>query len=517
MHAYLLAGAYLSLACWLCVNAGMALAVRFWGRVKGGYVLVSIMLAVACTEAIGQGIVQIYAYDMAPVRLQWLVSVVWSLPVVVATMILHVALTFHRVKHSVRWMLPVYVLAALLAVVALSGDCYVPGSLNAYRLAFLGLEFTHVHAAYTWIGYVYVLVVPFLNIVSYSIVGLAYLRGRTAAFPVFLGAGLLVLVTASDALVRLEIIRGPQLLPLGMVFFSAMVALAFLFRYMAVSHDLSRQTRSLNERTEQLRKSRRLLRHLQSELGRTQQLAAVGEMAAVIAHEVRNPLAVITNAIASLRREGLPRDNYETLLSILEEESLRLNRLVGHLLSYTRPINLQRQRVILHDLTQRAMVMSPHREANIVYEPTNVRGQIWADPDLLRQVFDNVIENAVQATGGKGKVTIELAPMRRDSHDGFLVTFTDDGEGMDTQVRNRAKDPFFTTRPSGTGLGLAIVTRIVEAHRGDIWFENLDDQGTRVNLFLPIGAETELSPSVRRQLDTTPTEVDDSNAPSALG
>jgi signal transduction histidine kinase len=127
---------------------------------------------------------------------------------------------------------------------------------------------------------------------------------------------------------------------------------------------------------------------------------------------------------------------------------------------------------------------------------------IWGDPGLLRQVFDNLIENAVQAMGGLGTdgaphglaiagsrtLLISIRAAKRDEVDGVHVDVQDTGEGMDTHVRLRAKDPFFTTRPSGTGLGLAIVDRIVDAHDGEISITSRPGIGTTISVFLPIGA-----------------------------
>jgi signal transduction histidine kinase len=127
----------------------------------------------------------------------------------------------------------------------------------------------------------------------------------------------------------------------------------------------------------------------------------------------------------------------------------------------------------------------------------------------LRQVFENLVDNAVQAmgvtaNGSSGmpihdgsspaavrispRLTIAIRPSRRESIDGVHVDVQDTGEGMDAHVRLRAKDPFFTTRPSGTGLGLAIVDRIIEAHDGDLSITSRPGQGTTISVFLPIGA-----------------------------
>lgn len=150
-------------------------------------------------------------------------------------------------------------------------------------------------------------------------------------------------------------------------------------------------------------------------------------------------------------------------------------------------------------------MLAAHRtEAKVSFDEGSVRGQVWGDSNLLRQVIDNLVDNAVQATGGTGNVQVDVKGTTKDGIDGYLVTVTDDGEGMDTQVRSRAKDPFFTTRPSGTGLGLAIVNRIVEAHGGELQLASRAGEGSTVSIFLPVGSESVPPPEPRRTLDTDP-------------
>jgi signal transduction histidine kinase len=216
----------------------------------------------------------------------------------------------------------------------------------------------------------------------------------------------------------------------------------------------------------------------------------VGELSAVVAHEVRNPLAIISNAVATLRRSGIGDADRETLLGILDEESSRLNHLVGDLLRYTRPVNLERQLVSLRELVERGMALADgklHLDAELCEpEPTE---KIWADPNLIRQVIENLIDNAIQAMSTGGQLTVTLLNGEIDGVRGVEIQIRDTGEGMDTLVRSRALDPFFTTRPSGTGLGLAIVARIVDAHGGSLRIKSKAGSGTVMHVFLPCSAE----------------------------
>jgi signal transduction histidine kinase len=227
---------------------------------------------------------------------------------------------------------------------------------------------------------------------------------------------------------------------------------------------------------------------------RQEQLAAVGELSAVIAHEVRNPLAIISNAVATLRRENVDAADRETLLGILDEETSRLNHLVGDLLRYARPVDVQRQLLNVREILGRALAVAGQRtDVTIEVIENGEAPRAWGDASLLRQAFENLISNAIQAMAGGGSLTVTLSPCDVDGAPGLELDIQDTGEGMDTLVRKRALDPFFTTRPAGTGLGLAIVARIVDAHGGRLTIDSKAGQGTRVSVTLPVGSEEPLS------------------------
>src|SRR5690606_28849458 len=134
---------------------------------------------------------------------------------------------------------------------------------------------------------------------------------------------------------------------------------------------------------------------VQDELVRKQQLAAVGELAAAIAHEVRNPLAVIVNAVSGLRRSRLKTEEREMLLDIVDEETARLNRLVTDLLRFARPVQVNRSQVSLVELCSRARSVADGEREILVTMPEDPQIQnVWVDPGLFRLVFDNLLENA---------------------------------------------------------------------------------------------------------------------------
>lgn len=274
------------------------------------------------------------------------------------------------------------------------------------------------------------------------------------------------------------------------------VAAMLLHSYRGTQGRLAETTSSLRARTEELRRSHAELEKVQSELVRKEQLAAVGELAASIAHEVRNPLAVIVNANAGLRRSTLSEDERETLLSIIEEETDRLNRIVGDLLRFARPVAARRSAVSVADLCDDVRRNGPagyHITVDISDDPA--LEILWVDPGLFRVVLDNLVSNACQAMRPGGTVVVAV---RRDllSDGGEAIAFdvADSGHGMDPPVLQRATHPFFTTRPSGTGLGLPIVQRIVEAHGGELSLSSRPSAGTTATVRVPLMQRKSSSP-----------------------
>ncbi|MGH7295760.1 MAG: two-component system sensor histidine kinase NtrB, partial [Polyangiaceae bacterium] len=328
------------------------------------------------------------------------------------------------------------------------------------------------------------------------LVARAYLSGRREALAVVVGTTVLLATTINDVGVATGAFTTGYLVDAGIVAFVVGIATMPSARYAGVVVELERRTKELRTRTRELRRSYEELRTAQEELVKKEQLAVVGELAAVIAHEVRNPLAIISNAVAGLRKQAISREDHDTLLLILDEETNRLNRLVTDLLRYARPVNVQRQHFSLADLLDRSLSLANADRDSIRIELKIEchEGRIWGDSNLLRQVFDNLVDNAIQAMGTNGALTVRIRAATEDGVDGLAVDIIDTGEGMDTQVRSRARDPFFTTRPSGTGLGLAIVDRIVDAHGGHFAIESRAGEGTTVTVFLPHGSPSEPPP-----------------------
>lgn len=265
------------------------------------------------------------------------------------------------------------------------------------------------------------------------------------------------------------------------------VSLGVIAALVARGRRLAALEKQTAEMAERLRAAEAALSTAESAASEKEQLAAIGELSAMIAHEIRNPLTIIGNAVTTLRRKETTAQDRSTLLGILEEEAGRLSRLMNDLLSYARPVSLELSPVELHEVVERALALVPqHGGVDVeLIEPDPV-GEVMGDANLLRQVFENLVTNAAQAMSREGgTLTVHISESHEPGVKGVDVIVEDTGEGMDTSVRDRALLPFFTTRPSGTGLGLAIVARFVRAHGGKLEIKSAAGKGTSVRVFLP--------------------------------
>ncbi len=309
-------------------------------------------------------------------------------------------------------------------------------------------------------------------------------------------SGLWVLGGCYDIVVQLTRLRAVYVLEhIGIV---ASISMSWILvgRFVRTSEALEARTRELNASYENLQQT-------QAELLAKEQLAAVGELSAVIAHEVRNPLAIIKNAVSGLRRRELPEADRAVLHGILDEEAERLNRLVTDLLAFARPVTPQRRDVPIAELVSRAIELAragSRTPADVQVELDVDAGpsSLACDPDLLRQALVNVAENALEAMPRGGTLTVRVEATTLGGEPAVALVFRDTGEGMDASVRSKARDPFFTTRPSGTGLGLAIVERIARAHGGAVELESRSGLGTTVSLLLPDRRPSQEPPTPRK-------------------
>jgi signal transduction histidine kinase len=235
------------------------------------------------------------------------------------------------------------------------------------------------------------------------------------------------------------------------------------------------------------------LARAQSELVKRERLAALGELAAVVAHEVRNPLGVLFNSIGSLRTivdAGAPAEKLEdarTLLTIASEEAHRLNRIVSDLLQFVRPYEMALLPCSVADLLRDVVNETSHaRRIHVDVEPD--LPLVDMDAGYMRQALLNLLLNALQAQPAAGDVTVRASAEERAGRSSVRIDITDTGPGIPPSVRSAMFEPFFTTKATGTGLGLAIVKRIVDAHGGHLDCDS-KTTGTTFSVSLPVESE----------------------------
>jgi signal transduction histidine kinase len=407
-----------------------------------------------------------------------------------AVLNVHFSLCFLNFKNRLRVVSPLYLLAAGFFVANLAGAFWQPGKSRLVVSDVFGQRVEHYVANASFIGNAFYLVGLLETLATVGILLKAYRSGRRDALASLIGIGLTVPAVVNDVGLASGLFRNTiALLPHAFLIFAFGVAGTVLMRYRLAAGGLEQTTQRLQLRTDELRSSYAELRVVQSELVTKNQLAAVGELAAAIAHEVRNPLAVIVNAVAGLRRASGREEDRTILLSIVDEEAARLNRLVTDLLRFARPVSVKRSPVSLVELANRSRSQAEDGHDVIVAIDGDPEIQtVWVDPNLFRLVFDNLVRNACQSMRGGGRVDIVVTRGKLANGPAVSIQIKDHGHGMEPEVRERALDPFFTTRPSGTGLGLPIVQRIVEAHGGELTIESEEGSGTNVTLLLPLGA-----------------------------
>jgi two-component system nitrogen regulation sensor histidine kinase GlnL len=242
------------------------------------------------------------------------------------------------------------------------------------------------------------------------------------------------------------------------------------------------------------------LHQLEAEMRRGQTLAAAGQIAMGLAHEIRNPLGAIRGAVQLLKRELGDEARWREYTDVLLKEVDRVNRIIEMLLDLGRPVALRPVPLNIHQLLERVALMSEElaAERGVVivrrYDPS--LPPILADEDRILQVFHNLVRNAIEAMPRGGRLTLitrlSMNPLfaKVDLGQGprsmAEVQVVDEGAGIPEATLNRLFTPFFTTKDTGLGLGLALCHRVVEEHKGAIQIASQPGKGTAVSCFLPI-------------------------------
>jgi nitrogen-specific signal transduction histidine kinase len=256
-----------------------------------------------------------------------------------------------------------------------------------------------------------------------------------------------------------------------------------------------RQASKSRELLAALEETNRQLQRAEAEARRSERLAALGQLSAGLAHEIRNPLGVIKGSAEMLTQKLQPSQPLAAeLAGFISSEVNRLNALVARFLDFARPQHVELSAVRISQIVDRALesVQNQFPNARVKVERNYAAAlpEVQADPQLCEQVFINLITNGFQAMDGqpaRGEAIMRIAIQSDTSgaKPGVSVLIEDTGPGVPLELRDQIFNPFFTSKKDGVGLGLAIVAKIVDDHRGSIRLETHSTGGARFRVFLP--------------------------------
>jgi signal transduction histidine kinase len=223
---------------------------------------------------------------------------------------------------------------------------------------------------------------------------------------------------------------------------------------------------------------------LEEELAKSQRFAAIGETAAMVGHDLRNPLQGMAGAVYNLKTEEDSRLSKEgrEMLQLIEEGIGRSDKIINDLLEYSRELHLELSETNLKSITQDDLEKVKIPKGIHVVNSTKNQPPMQLDVDKMRRVFLNLTLNAVDAMPDGGTLTIATTR----SGDNVHITFKDTGEGMTTETLAKLWSPLYTTKAKGMGLGLPIAKRLVEAHGGSISVETKLGKGSTFTVTLPV-------------------------------
>jgi two-component system sensor histidine kinase HydH len=229
------------------------------------------------------------------------------------------------------------------------------------------------------------------------------------------------------------------------------------------------------------------VRRLQDEIRRTEKLAAIGGLAAGVAHEIRNPLSSIKGIASYYKDKFEDGSEDKEMAGVMIEEVDRLSRVISELLEFARPTKLNLKPSNLNELLKHSARLieqeatAKNVQVQMDLNPDSVRADV--DPDRLTQCFLNLYLNALQVMENGGQLTIRSSTRGDDS---VVIDIKDNGAGISPDDLGKIFDPYYTTKPKGTGLGLPIVHKIIEAHQGQVKVRSTVGQGTVFSIILPL-------------------------------
>lgn len=300
------------------------------------------------------------------------------------------------------------------------------------------------------------------------------------------------------ALDRFEVTRenaGQLLLRIAFFFLVAMIVNRFVMEYRL-------QVRRYQELSENLSEANRNLKQAQAEARRAERLAALGQLSAGLAHEIRNPLGVIKGSAEILHQKAAESDSLSKELSkelagYIYTEVNRLSALVSRFLDFARPSRLDLRREELPEVMEASLKAVAQQGATarvqIFKDYAPALPKLMIDRELCEQAFTNLLANACEAMGDEGgELRIRIRPGPHaggtgDDGDNVVVEIEDTGPGVPPEMKEQIFNPFVTTKETGVGLGLAIVSKIIDAHGGTIKLVNPPDKGACFQVTLPAG------------------------------
>ena len=249
--------------------------------------------------------------------------------------------------------------------------------------------------------------------------------------------------------------------------------------------DAEKKLKEYSERMEELVEERtQELSEANERLLRREKLAVLGQLAGGVGHELRNPLGVISNAVYFLRSTLAGADEKTVeYLDILMEEVQNANKIIGDLLDMGRIRTPEREEVMLSSAINGVLQNIPCPEnIEVHYETPEDEPAVFIDPAQLKQILNNLVENAYQAMPEGGELTLDVASEK----DRIRLRVVDSGEGIPEENMTKIFEPLYTTKPRGIGLGLAISKDLVEANGGQIEVESIEERGTTFTVLLPV-------------------------------
>ncbi len=240
------------------------------------------------------------------------------------------------------------------------------------------------------------------------------------------------------------------------------------------------------ETYKKLEEKNQQLKETQDRLVRSERLAVIGNMAAYIAHEIRNPLVTIGGFARAILRDYADHKGVKQNLEIVVEEVNRLEKILANIMDFSKPVEVVKVATQINDLIESTCaLMEPYFKSGgiqLIKQLNATMPKVIVDPTQMKQVFLNLIKNAIESMPHGGKLIIGTG--MKDEH--IRIDITDTGEGMTTDVMQNIFVPFFTTKVDGSGVGLAVSQKIIDDHDGFIKIKSVLKEGTTISVYLPI-------------------------------